>query len=84
MDEILCPIECTRSACPDPPDFIEKNGTWLLGVIASAAGLIGVLVTYFLKSRCTYLKCGCVSCDREPIELTVEDVDRTSTQTPVV
>ena len=28
---VSCPIECVK----DQPDFIERNGAWLLSVIAS-------------------------------------------------
>ena len=45
---VTCPIECVK----DNPDFIERNGAWLLSVIASSSALFGYLLSYLLKSRC--------------------------------
>ena len=63
---IVCPLECTR-ICenPNPEDFIQKNGAFLLTVIASISAAMGVCFSYFLKSRCTRLQFGCLSCDRD-------------------
>jgi len=74
-----CPIECVRAACPDP-DFIEKNGAWLLTVVAGFTGCVGMVLTYFLKSRCTKIGfCG-VNCARDPIDLTAKEVAITSSK----
>lgn len=54
--------------CPEP-DFIERNGTWLLTVIGMLTGCIGGVLTYFLKSRCKHIKVGCMECDRQVVEL---------------
>ena len=61
---VECPISCVRAACPDP-DFIEKNGAWLLTVIGVFTACVGSVFAYFLKSRCKKIKCCGVSCDRE-------------------
>jgi len=75
----LCPIECVRSACPDP-DFIEKNGTWLLTVIAGFSGCMGMLLSYFLKSRCRTVKCCGVQLERDVISLKPSDIEITSSK----
>ena len=71
-----CPLECVQavhSACD--PDFLEKNGAWLLTVIGGLGGCFGMMLTYFLNSRCRRIDmCGC-SCVRDvlpaqaPIEI---------------
>ena len=71
---IHCPIECVRAACPDP-DFIEKNGTWLLTAIGGITATMGVLLTYFLKSRCRKMECCCLKIDRDPIAITEAEVE---------
>ena len=71
---IECPIECVRSACPDP-DFIEKNGAWLLTVIGLLTGCVGATLTYFLKSRCKRIKVCGLSCDREPLAIETTEIE---------
>jgi len=58
-----------------PPIIIDSNGysyNWIDGgFLLTLVGLIGAgsayCLTYFLKSRCTRIKCGCIECLREPI-----------------
>ena len=40
---------CNPCNCPNP-DFIERNGTWLLGTFGIASALVGGMFAYFLKS----------------------------------
>ena len=68
-----CPA-CNPCNCPNP-DFIERNGTWLLGTFGIGSALIGGILAYFLKSRCTKIKCACMECDRRVVELKAEDVE---------
>lgn len=70
----LCPIECTGVGCPQP-DFIERNGAFVLTVIGVITGFLGGLFTFFLKSRCKRIKLCCLECDRTPITLDVTDVE---------
>ena len=58
--------------CPQP-DFIERNGAWLITVIGMFTGCFGGVLTYFLKSRCHRIKCLCVECDRSVVEVEVTD-----------
>ena len=67
-----CPA-CNPCNCPDP-DFIERNGTWLLGMVGIVATCVGGMFTYFLKSRCTSIKCLGQECIREVVPLDVKDV----------
>ena len=62
-----CPIHCVRAACPDP-DFIERNGAWLLTVLGMGGACAGGLLTYFLKSRCKKIQCCGLSCDRDVLD----------------
>lgn len=71
---IECPIECIRGACPDAPDFLETNSTFLLTALASLSACCGVVLSYFLKSRCRIIKTPCLSCERDVLDLTVRDV----------
>ena len=63
-----CPIECINKACPDP-DFLERNGAWLLSVIGIVLGCFAGLLSYFLKSRCKRINCMGVVCDREVVAM---------------
>ena len=56
-------------------DFIQKNGAWLLTVIASGSMCLGLCFTYFLKSRCKNIKTPCVSCQRDVLELEAQDME---------
>tara|TARA_Y100000385_G_scaffold210355_1_gene218248 strand:- start:8 stop:259 length:252 start_codon:yes stop_codon:yes gene_type:complete len=73
MSDVACPISCVRAACPDP-DFIEKNGAWLLTVIGVFIGCVGSVFTYLLKSRCKKISCCGVSCDRDVLALDPKDI----------
>lgn len=66
----------------------ENNGnmpTWVNGTfILTAMGLLGAgsgyLLSFMLKSRCTNVRCCCISCDRVP--LTAEEMRTASIETP--
>lgn len=57
------------------PIIVDTTGyswNWVDGgFVLTLVGLIGAgsayCLTYFLKSRCTRIKCGCIECIREPI-----------------
>ena len=72
--DIQCPIECVKSGCEDPPDWLNKHSTFLLTLIASLSASLGVVFTYLLKSRCKNIKTPCVSCDRDVIEVTDPEI----------
>lgn len=66
MSENLSPAECLNflKEYKGSPDFIERNGAWLLTIIGVGSACLGTVLTYFLKSRCHKLKIGCLECDR--------------------
>lgn len=78
---VECPIECVRSACPDP-DFVEKNGAWLLTVIGVFATCIGTVFAYLLKSRCKTIKCCGVACDRDVVALSPKSIEVVTDKNP--
>lgn len=65
---VVCPVECVAIACPHA-DFIERNGSFILMIVAAMSGFAGIFLTYFLRSRCTTIRCCCVTCDRDVIDL---------------
>ena len=72
-----CP-RCNPCNCPDP-DFIERNGAWLLTVIGMFAACAGGVFTYFLKSRCRNIKCWGLECQRDVLALDPSQVSVTTT-----
>ena len=68
----LCPIECFKD---DPPDFLSKHSTFVLTFGSLISGGIALILTYFLKSRCTTLEICCIKCQREPVHLSPEQVE---------
>jgi hypothetical protein len=57
------------------PDFIMRNGGWLITVIGLFSACVGGVLTYFLKSRCSEIKCLCFSCKRQPLDIVEGDVE---------
>ena len=51
------------------PDFVERNGAWLLSVVGIAGTCVSGLLVYFLKSRCTSIKCCGCECERQVLDL---------------
>jgi len=70
----VCPIECVRSACPED-DWLQKHESFVLTVVGLLGGGAGVLLSYFLKSRCTKIRCFGFSCERQPIALDQSQVE---------
>ena len=62
----VCPVECLSVG---KPDWLETHESFVLTTVASVGGAFGILLTYFLKSRCTEIKCCGVRCRRTPIEI---------------
>ncbi len=52
------------------PDFIERNGAWLLSVFGIISACISGMLVYFLKSRCRTIKCCGMECERDVLDLT--------------
>lgn len=61
-----CPISCLRVACPEDT-WLQKHESFVLTLCASLSALLGMLLSYCLKSRCTSIRfCG-LSCNRVPL-----------------
>ena len=65
------------------PDFIERNGTWLLTMVTAVGACVSGLLVYMLKSRCTHIKCFCIECDRSVPETTSGDVEKNESEAGV-
>lgn len=74
MADINCPIECINKACPEP-DFLEKHNGFLITLIGSIGACLGVVFTYFLKSRCRTIKTCCFECKRDVIEIKKDNIE---------
>ena len=61
-----CPIECVRSACPDP-DWLEKHSNFVLTISAAIFAALGGFLTCILRSRCRTIETPCVRCDRDVV-----------------
>ena len=68
---ILCPLECLDPTltCGPQADFLEKHSTFFITLIGALSACGGLVLTYFLKSRCNKIQLGCISCERKVIEL---------------
>lgn len=73
MSGIECPIECMK----DSPSFVKENETFLLTIVATISGIIGLLLQSCLKSRCSEIKCFGLFCKREPLPLDGSDIAAT-------
>jgi hypothetical protein len=71
-EEIVCPIGCLNY---DADDWLTKHSTFTLTLIGSLSACLGVVMSYFLKSRCSKISIGCISCDRVPPSDTVNTVN---------
>jgi len=77
---IECPIDCINRdlICEPGPDYLEKHGSFFLTLFGVLTGVVGVVFTYFLRSRCTEIKCFGMFCKRKPLDLDNTDVEITS------
>jgi hypothetical protein len=57
--------------------FIQENGTWILSFCGILGACMSGLTIYFLKSRCSHIRLcyGCIDCIREPIPVSVLDIE---------
>jgi hypothetical protein len=57
------------------PDFIERNGAWVLTIVGMFITCLSGVLVYFLKSRCTTIKCCGFECQRDVLDLTTVTED---------
>ncbi len=69
MSGVACPIECVK----DTPSFVKESEGFLLTIVATISGIIGLLLQTCIKSRCTNIKLCGLECIRQPIP--VEELD---------
>ena len=63
-----------------PTTFIQTNEAFLLTIVASLSGMIGLLLNTCIKSRCTAIRfCG-LECLRQPIP--VEELNNVNVENP--
>lgn len=70
------------------PDFIERNGAWLLSMFGILTACVGGMMAYMIRSRCTKIRCCGFECDRDVIKMTARDLrdlerERTGGAVPV-
>ena len=72
----LCPTHCINVGCKDA-SFLEKHETLLLTIVTVGTSGLGLILAYFLKSRCHKIQIlwGCLSCDRTVLELPIEETN---------
>jgi len=74
ITDIVCPIDCVKAGC-DEPDFLDKHSTFVITLLGSFGACLGVIFTYFLKSRCRTIKTCCFTCDRDVIEIKQDNIE---------
>ena len=72
---VTCPLECITY---NGDDFIQKNETFILTCVASFSALVGVLLSYCIRSRCTKISCCGLICDRDPIPVNHSSIEEES------
>ena len=72
--DFTCHPDCVKLGC-DQPDWLEKHNVTLVSLIGVGSGILGLLLNHILKSRCKKISCFGVSCDRDVVALSVEDID---------
>ena len=60
------------------PDFIERNGAWLLSVLGVLSACVSGMLAYFLRSRCKKIKCCGCECERDVLAIDLERERRQS------
>jgi len=61
---VNCSPECVNIRC-SPPDWLEKHNAFVLTLSGLLGTGVGVVLTYFLKSRCEEIRCFCIYCKRK-------------------
>ena len=63
---VACPIECMQNL--NPPDWLEKHNAFVLTLVGILGGGLGVLLSYFLNSRCKKIDICCAKCERDVLQ----------------
>ena len=49
------------------PYYYFFDDTFILTILGLLGGCGTAIISYFLRSRCTRIRCGCIECIREPL-----------------
>ena len=60
---VICAIECFE-ACPQQT-WLQVHESFVVTTTATIAAVFGMLLQCILRSRCTSIRFGCLSCDRD-------------------
>tara|TARA_R100001086_G_C11618856_1_gene198204 strand:- start:115 stop:339 length:225 start_codon:yes stop_codon:yes gene_type:complete len=63
-----CPVHCVNVACTQP-DWLETHESFVITMAGLIGTGLGVLLSYFLKSRCEVIRIGCIYCKRKVLEV---------------
>jgi len=63
-----CPVHCVNVACKEP-DWLETHESFVITMAGLLGTGLGVLLSYFLKSRCEVIRIGCIYCKRKVVEV---------------
>lgn len=69
----MCSFECIDILCKE--DFLERHEGFIITIVGLLGGAAGLLLNYFIKSRCTKILCCCSVCYRTPIELNQDQIE---------
>lgn len=47
------------------PDWVQRNGTWVLSMVGVLGACASGLLVYMIKSRCTRIRCCGIECERD-------------------
>ena len=58
-------------------DYLPQwfNASFILSLTALLGGGGAAVLAFALRSRCTTIKCCCIHCERQPVELTAADIE---------
>jgi hypothetical protein len=61
-------------------DWLEKHGPFTLTCVGLVIGCIGGVLTYFLRSRCSEIRCLGLFCKRQVLDIDIEQANVSTTQ----
>tara|TARA_R110000822_G_scaffold24748_1_gene75163 strand:- start:1457 stop:1696 length:240 start_codon:yes stop_codon:yes gene_type:complete len=73
METTNCSIDCIIAICP-ALSFLQKHESFVLSIVGFIGAGVGMILNYFIRSRCTKIRIGCISCNRNPIDLSSDNI----------
>lgn len=65
------------------PDFVERNGAWLLSVLGISMTCISGVLVCVLRSRCRTIKCCGLECERDVLDASHVPERETQSKEPI-